>query len=273
MVRVRLLGELSVQVDGREVPPPASRRAWGLLAWLALHPGEHPRGAVAAVFWPDVLDSSARASLRSAAWALRRVIGDEALTGGRDRLGLRCETDLAAFGAAVAAGRLADAAALCRGPLLADLDDDWVLEARDEHAHRLSAVLARLAEQAATPQEAVAYARSRLVLDPLDEAAARDLMERLAAADDRAGALAVADRLRERLRTQLGIAPSARTRELITGLREAAPSDVLDVPAGPQEAPLVGRRVELSALLGAWQRAAAGQSAMAVLSGEGGIGK
>src|SRR3954447_22551042 len=100
MVRVRLLGELSVQAGGREVQPPASRRAWSLLAWLALHPGEHPRGTVAAVFWPDVLDASARASLRSAAWALRRALGpagDDALTGGRDRIGLRCETDLAAF--------------------------------------------------------------------------------------------------------------------------------------------------------------------------------
>ena len=45
-----------------------------------------------------------------------------------------------------------------------------------------------------------------------DESAARALMERLAAAGDRAGALAVYDRLAERLRTQLELAPSAVTR-------------------------------------------------------------
>src|SRR4051794_36656914 len=142
MVGVRLLGGLTVQAGGRDVPPPASRRAWGLLAWLALHPGEHPRSAVAAVFWPDVLDASARASLRSAAWALRRALGPGAggaLTGGRDRIGLRCEPDLAAFEALVREGRAAEAVRLCSGPLLADLDDDWVLEARDEHVQRLSA--------------------------------------------------------------------------------------------------------------------------------------
>src|SRR5262249_1776940 len=33
------------------------------------------RGEVAARFWPDVLDSSARQSLRSAVWALRRALG------------------------------------------------------------------------------------------------------------------------------------------------------------------------------------------------------
>ena len=100
MLRVRLLGELQADVDGAAVAPPRESPRVGLLAWLALHPGEHARGAVAARFWPDVLDSSARASLRSALWALRRALGDdEALIAGRDRIALRCETDLADFDA------------------------------------------------------------------------------------------------------------------------------------------------------------------------------
>src|SRR3954462_8699926 len=142
MLHVRLLGELQAELDGRPVVAPTSRRAGALLGWLALHPGEHPRGAVAARFWPDVLDSSARASLRSAAWALRRALGpdgERALSAGRDRIALQCTTDVAEFDAPLAAGRLEEAVALCRGPLLADLDDDWVLEARDEHAERLRA--------------------------------------------------------------------------------------------------------------------------------------
>ena len=116
---------------------------------------------------------------------------------GRDRIALRCETDLAAFDAFVAAGRLEEAVALHRGPLLADLDDDWVLEARDEHAERLGAALARLAAAADRPADAVGWARRRLALDPLDEDAARDLMRRLADAGDRPGALG---RLRPPLR-------------------------------------------------------------------------
>src|SRR4051812_35704935 len=270
MVRVRLLGELAVQVGGQTIEPPTSRRAWSLLAWLALHPGEHARGSVAAVFWPDVLDASARASLRSAAWALRRALGPagaHALTGGRDRIGLRCETDLGALGGGGAGGELESPVARGTGALLAGLDEEWVLDARDEHAQRLGAVLGRLAATAPTPEAAVPHARRRLALDPLDESAARDLIERLRAPRGRSGALAVGDRLAERLRTQLGIAPSAQTRERLAELRtDAAPE------AGPTGAPLLGRRAELGELEAAWAAAAGGRGALAVLEGEGGIG-
>ena len=226
---------------------PPGRRAWALLAWLALHPGEHARGSVAARFWPDVLDSSARASLRSALWELRRALGDDdALVAGRDRIALRCETDLAAFDAFVAAGRLEEAVALHRGPLLADLDDDWVLEARDEHAERLGAALARLAAAADRPADAVGWARRRLALDPLDENAARDLMRRLAEAGDRPGALAAYDRLSDRLRSALGLAPSAETRALAAEIRaEGAAETPAERPAPaaagtPASTPLEG---------------------------------
>jgi DNA-binding SARP family transcriptional activator len=47
---------------------PAGPRA--LLAWLALHPGMHPRSRVAGRLWPDVLGESARNSLRTALAAL-----------------------------------------------------------------------------------------------------------------------------------------------------------------------------------------------------------
>jgi DNA-binding SARP family transcriptional activator len=279
MLAVQLLGELTVEADGRPVAPPQSRRAWSLLAWLALHPGEHARGAVAARFWPEVLDSSARASLRSAAWSLRRALGpdaDGALVAGRDRIGLRCETDVARFDADVAAGRLEDAVALCRGPLLADLDEDWVLEARDEHAERVGAVLSQLASAAGTHEDGVTWARRRLALDPLDEASARDLMSRLAAAGDRAGAIVVFDRLSDRLRTVLGLAPSAATRQLAASVRAQEPSVGEDAAAPPARAdrpPLVGRGDELRALLALWAHVREGGGAVALLSGEAGIGK
>jgi DNA-binding SARP family transcriptional activator len=66
MLRVRLAGSLALESDGREIPLPPSRRARALLAYLAAHPGPHARGELAASFWPDVLDESARTSLRAA---------------------------------------------------------------------------------------------------------------------------------------------------------------------------------------------------------------
>src|SRR3954449_5299122 len=97
MLRVRLLGDMRAELDGRRIEPPASRRAWALLAWLALHPGGHDRGTLAARFWPDVLDASARGSLRSAVWALRRALGpsgDAHLIATRERLGLNPDAGL-----------------------------------------------------------------------------------------------------------------------------------------------------------------------------------
>src|SRR5438270_5081353 len=91
MLRVRLLGELSIEVDGTAVEPPASRRARALLGWLALDRRMHSRSGVAARFWPDVLDQSARTSLRSALSALRRALGSEGecyLIATRDEVGL-----------------------------------------------------------------------------------------------------------------------------------------------------------------------------------------
>src|SRR3954469_25060875 len=91
MLRLALLGDMDVEVDGSSVRPPESARARALLAWLAINPGMHSRTQLAARFWPDVLDSSARASLRSAIWSLRRALGEAGeshLVATRDRVGL-----------------------------------------------------------------------------------------------------------------------------------------------------------------------------------------
>jgi len=141
VVTVRLLGELSAQTGGRPVPPPAHPQGPVLLAWLALHPGEHDRGPLAALLWPGLGPSGARAALRSATWALRRALGphEREVLDGRTTVGLRCATDLQAFESFVAAGAFGDALALCRGPLLSGLEEhDWVQTARAEHAARVA---------------------------------------------------------------------------------------------------------------------------------------
>src|SRR6187200_1884666 len=102
MLHVRVLGELELQLDGVPVEPPASRRARSLLALLALEHRPHARSQLAARFWPDVLDESARTSLRSALAALRRALGPDAeryLVATRERAGLSDDvtTDAAEF--------------------------------------------------------------------------------------------------------------------------------------------------------------------------------
>jgi DNA-binding SARP family transcriptional activator len=281
-VLVRLIGALEVEIDGRQVALPPGRPR-SLFAWLALHPGLHPRRELAGRFWPDVLDSSARASLRSALWALRSALGPASsqLETTRERVGLAADvrTDLGEFRRLLAAGDRAGAVGLCRGRLLDDLDDEWVLAAREDHERELSSMLAELAAEAAAGDDrgaAIQWARERLAIDPLSEEAARDLMRMLAAAGDRAGALTAYDQLRARLRTELGIGPSEPTRAVARSVRlpEAGGAQPLDdaVPLG-DGTPFTGRIAELEALVEAWRRAKSGSGGVVSLAGEAGIGK
>src|SRR5215216_3804127 len=88
---VRVLGELALEVGGRDTNGIASHRARSLLGWLAVHPGLHPRSRVAGAFWPDVLEESARSSLRTALATLKRELGESGaplVTATRDEVGI-----------------------------------------------------------------------------------------------------------------------------------------------------------------------------------------
>jgi DNA-binding SARP family transcriptional activator/tetratricopeptide (TPR) repeat protein len=291
MLRIWLFGELHAELDGRPLERISSRRARSLLAWLALNPGLHPRSRVASVFWPDVLEESARTSLRTTLATLRRECRPAAafVAATRERVGIEDSEDLcidtrAADGLA-ADGRLDEALELRRrGVLLADLDDDWVLEARDLEQARLSELLGLLgsaAEVAGDGAAAVGYAREQARIEPLSEEVARTLMRRLAAGGDRAGAIAAFEALREKLGRELAIAPSAETRTLIEhvraeGARTAGRPGAAAPPASlvrEDPVPLVGRARELERMAAAWRSASAGDLRVLVLRGEAGSGK
>jgi DNA-binding SARP family transcriptional activator len=294
VVRVSVLGELLVEVNGHSVQPPATWRARSLLAWLALHPGQHPRNVLAARFWPEVLDTSARASLRNALWSLRRALGPDGaacLIATRDRVGLAdAWVDARELDELERTGSSAGALALCRGELLAGLDDEWILEAREEYRARIGGLCARAAaaaEAAGDQTTALGLTRDWVASDALSEPAHRELMRRLAATGDRAGALAVHRRLEQRLRRELHAAPSADTRRLAEQLRQEQPGlDVGDetvelrrsaLPprlAADPTAAFVGRAADLRQLRDWWEQARSRQSVdIALIAGDAGIGK
>jgi hypothetical protein len=221
---------------------------------------------------------------------LRSALGPAAsqLEATRERVGLATavRTDLGEFRRRLGAGDRTGALDLCRGRLLSDLDDEWVLEAREEQERELSAVLAELVAEADSGEDRVAaigWARRRLAVDPLSEEAARDLMRMHAAAGDRAGVLTTYDQLRARFRAQLGIGPSEETRALARDLgRSDAPvaqRAVAGLQASDDAAPVgdghpfTGRIAELEALIEVWRQARGGHGGVAALAGEGGIGK
>jgi DNA-binding SARP family transcriptional activator len=281
VLRVRLLGTLEVELNGNSLSSSPSQRPWAVFAYLALAPHSVPRAELASRFWPDVLDQSARASVRSALWALRRQLGDTLVVDG-ERVGLKATegvwVDVHEF------DRLAEtdpdaALELCRGELLEGLEDEWAVSARERHRERAIAVLerlAQLAEQRDEMPEAVELTRRQVERDPFDEAAHRRLIARLDASGDRAAAMRSYQTLSERLRRELGVAPSSQTRALIEQLRArtpAAPADGGRTLLIPGLAPLVGRDRELGELEREWDAVTAGSGAAAVIRGEAGIGK
>jgi DNA-binding SARP family transcriptional activator len=280
MLRIHAVGGFRVEVDGRDRTSPTPDRATALFAWLALNPGSHPRSAVAARFWPDVLDDSARASLRSALWSLRRRLGDDAngaLIATRDRVGLSDDVwvDVTEAERLRAEGRLEEALALGDGELLPGLEDEWAYEARDEHRGwkvSLLEELAMRAESAGDAKGAIELSRRATALEPLSEEAHRALMRRLADAGDRPGALTVFAELRTRLLKTLRIGPSEETRELAESLRapetELVPTQLKRV----DRALFVGRDAEL-ARLRRLRSAVSETTRVGLIAGEAGSGK
>ncbi|HEV2284454.1 MAG TPA: AAA family ATPase, partial [Steroidobacteraceae bacterium] len=306
-------GGLEIGRDGTQIAPPAGRGARALLAWLALRPGRHPRSRLAAQFWPDVLDASARASLRSAVWALRTSLGPDGgayLSADRETVALDGEdltVDVREFDRLAAAGRFSEALALCQGELLDGFDDDWAGAARESHLARLSDVLSALVREAEANgdgADALNAARWLLQLKPLDESVCRDAMRLLAAEGDTAAALELYERTRSRIRAELGCAPSPATTALALELRgdpepparprasahayarahnsdkssATEPQADSDTDAAPlsrpiDAQPLVGRGVELGVLTLLWQQTQYKTGGVAVVAGEGGIGK
>jgi DNA-binding SARP family transcriptional activator len=262
VLRLWVCGRLAGDRDGDVLAMPAADRARALVGWLALHPGQHQRAVVAARLWPEVPQNTARASLRTAVWSLRQcwgAVADEVLEASRTSLGWR--------DGEVWVDALADPLEHA-GELLPGIEDDWAAAAREEHRDRLLLELdacASAAEAEGRVADAVRWSRRRCTLNPLDEVAHRDLLRRLEAAGDHAGAVVAAREFTALLRAELGVRPSPATRAAQSSFRGA----------GASGAPvrLFGRGDELAALTAAWRTAADGRGQVVVLTGEAGIGK
>jgi predicted ATPase/DNA-binding SARP family transcriptional activator len=288
MVRLYLLGDLRLEVDGVDAELVSlSRKAKLLLAVLAVDRRVHGRSELAGRLWPDVREDSARVSLRTALSQVRAALGRAAaavLVAARDggvALSPDAWTDVGEVERLLAAGEPEAALDRCTSELLAGLDDDWVLERRDELRDRLADGLgaaATVAEAGGDLAAAVRLTRRMTALDPLAEAPHRELIRRLAAAGDRGAALTAYDRLRDRLAERLGIVPSAATRSLVEEIRSERSVELPMLALPPvvspgARSPFVGRADQLAALAGEWQRVRRGERRVVALSGEPGIGK
>ncbi len=154
-----LLGGFEGRLDESHPLSLSARKAWALLAYLAVPPGRaHPRDKLAALLWGGVPEPQARTSLRQALFALRRALGEAAPLLVMEGEGV----SLAAPGVAVDAVRfeqglgadgrvpLESAVELYRGDLLAGLAvdeppfEEWLMAQRERLRELALEGLARL---------------------------------------------------------------------------------------------------------------------------------
>jgi DNA-binding SARP family transcriptional activator len=204
MLRIRLLGRPSAEVDGRALPGPRGRKAWALLAVLVLADGPPSRSGLAELLFPDADDPLG--ALRWTLSQIRRGLGPGLAVGGdpvvlRPRADCRIDVlDLLAGDpeldeSAPSAGALDPPEALLVGADgLAGPDFDlWLTAARHRvdtaTGERLRGAAGR-ALVAGRPSLAVASSARAVAIEPHRPDSRAVLVSSLVAAGDHAAALA-----------------------------------------------------------------------------------
>jgi len=239
--RIVVLGGPSIDWgDGVTKPAAlAGGRAELVFAYLAVeHARAVSRDELANALWPDLLPDSWAAALRSVVTEVRHFLEDAGLPGnqlitsarGGYQLhlpaGMTVDVDdaraalskardsIGAGDAPHAAASAARAAALSALPFLPSHDGEWVQSIREELERIHTAALELSARGYAMTRDfrAARTAAERLVrAEPYNEAGYRLLIDVLAQAGDRAGAVRVYEQCRDTLRAELGLEPSDET--------------------------------------------------------------
>jgi len=237
MQTLRMLGGVRLSnADGSEADTLLRQpKQLALLAYLALpRPGTwHRRDSLLGVFWPELDQSRARTSLRSALYALRRQLADGSIrTRGDDEVSVDpalLSTDVGLMLDDLDAGRHHAALVRYTGDLLpgfyvagAEGLEPWLTQERNhlrELAQKTAVLLTNCLESTGDLAGALEAARKAAELNPNDEASARRLIALLDRTGDRAQAFAVYERFRNYVRSEFGVPPSAETTALIEAIR------------------------------------------------------
>jgi DNA-binding SARP family transcriptional activator len=260
-VRIRLLGPVSIEQDGRPATDLPSKALELLCILLLRRDRAHSREELAALLWPDASTALARKYLRQALWQLQ-----SALTAGLLLLGsgwVRVDADadwwldVDAFERAWEASRdvvgaglsgtqahdLEEAVVLYRGDLIEGSYSDWCIYERDRLQLTYLAMLEKLMGYCDAHRrypQGVAFGHRILRHDPAREVTHQQLMRLHYRAGDRTTALRQYERCADALRRELGLAPAAGT----VALRDQIRADRLDAAARPID-PSSGLLVEL----------------------------
>jgi DNA-binding SARP family transcriptional activator/TolB-like protein len=253
MITLRTLGQLSLTADdGRSFDGLSSQpKRLALLTYLASPvPGTwHRRDVLLSVFWPEHEPGKARTALRNALYILRQHLGTDTLRSrGENEVSLDpglLRSDCGLVRLHLAAGRLEEALAACRGEFLPGLFirgsegfERWLDDERRSlkaAALKAAGTLSMTYEAAGHLEAAIAAQRQMVEWEPADETAGRRLIELLERSGDRGQALRAFETLQATLLRDFGVEPSAATIRLAGEIR----SRRIARPAAPTTAPVV----------------------------------
>jgi DNA-binding SARP family transcriptional activator/Tfp pilus assembly protein PilF len=281
--RYQVLGPLRVLVDGREVTVTAAKLRI-LLATLLLRANTVVgHDELIDRLWEHDPPAGARDTVRAYVMRLRNLLGRDTIGTAPAGYMIQVEPsqlDLLHVRDLLADGRVHEAWSLWRGPALTDVPSDSLR--RDESPAleelRLHVLTRRIDEDLALGRhaEVVAELRTTVAEHPLHEGLTGQLMVALYRGGRTAEALEHYDRLRQRLRADLGADPGAEIQRLhqqilgndqaltLSPDRTATPVP-RQLPAMPRR--FTGRTRELAALGGG------GAFVISAIGGVGGVGK
>jgi DNA-binding transcriptional activator of the SARP family len=228
-LRVSVLGRFGL-VDGNGEGIAVANGTQRLVSLLALRDRVVHRGSVAGALWPDVSESRAHASLRSTLLRIPNAARSVVLVTDAE-LSLAEGVEVDVRDAQALANRLLDdtaplfdgdlgRSAIVRlsSDLLPGWQDEWVLPEsegwRQLRLHALEALTDRLAV-AGRFGDATTSAMAAIKAEPLRESAHAALIRVHLAESNQSEALRQYERYRDLLRSELGMEPTSRLRELV----------------------------------------------------------
>jgi DNA-binding SARP family transcriptional activator len=306
-MEIRLFGPIEVTKGQRCLGPRdfGGTKAKQVLEVLLLARGHIvAKDRLADQLWGEALPKRALAALENHVSVLRRHLGgdgrgrDLVVTepGGYRLAAERVDLDLDRFDERITAAgktgtrmarKLLSEAVLAgaRGEVLEDEPyAEWAEEPRRTYRARLLGVHLDAAESALAEHDtraAIDHALAALSIDPYAERAHRLAMLAHYARGDQRESLADYQRLRSLLAEELGLEPTPQTRQLQAAILAQEdpvsllprPLERLGPPPRPKDAPLIGRRAELSRLEALAGEGCDSALAIVVVEGEDGVGK
>ena len=246
-----LFGAPRIESEGKQVEID-TRKAFALLAYLAITHTSHSRDALATLLWADYDQTRARGALRRTLSVLNTALAGEQLEIDREAIGLapraKLTIDVEEFKKRVAECQthghppaetcprcitpLSEATALYRDDFMAGFTlrdcpgfDEWQFFESETLRRELASALEKLVRHHSAQHEydvATVFARRWLALDLLHEPAHRYLMKLYAATGQRAAALRQYQECVRVLKQELGVQPLEETTQLYETIRSSA---------------------------------------------------